>query len=144
MYLMGISFLYSQSSHLTLKCLKHSNNNYEFFLQMWLELPHGVQQRPVIFDPQQFIGHGHVVSHRLFPVVKEGVRSPDFTRHQIVEGQNIHRPMKCQPLILPALPEENIYGVLLWTEEEKDKSNHTAKHLLILLLINLFDTASFP
>lgn len=81
-----------------------------------LELPHSVQQRPIVFDPQQFIRHGHVMSHRLFPIVEEGVRSPDFTCHQVVEGQNIHWSMKFQPLILPALAEENVYGVLLWAE----------------------------
>lgn len=80
------------------------------------ELPHGVQQCPIIFDPQQLIRHGHVVSHRLFPIVEEGVRSPDFTCHQVVEGQNIHWSVKFQPLILPALAEENVYGVLLWAE----------------------------
>lgn len=53
------------------------------------------------------------MGHRLFPVVEEGVRSPDLTRHQVVEGQNVHRPVEFQPLIFPALPEENIYGVLL-------------------------------
>lgn len=79
-----------------------------------LELPHGVQQRPIVFDPQQLIRHGHVMSHRLFPIVEEGVGSPDFTCHQIVEGQNIHRSMKFQPFILPALAEEDIDGVLLW------------------------------
>lgn len=88
-------------------------------MHLGLELPHGVQQCPIIFDPQQFIWHGHVMSHGLFPIVEEGVRSPDFTCHQVVEGQNIHRPIKFQPLILPALPEENIYGVLLWAEGMK-------------------------
>lgn len=82
-----------------------------------LGLPHSVQQSAIIFDPQQLIRHGHVVSHRLFPIVEEGVRSPDFTGHQVVEGQNIHRTVKFQPLILPALPEENVYGVFLWAEE---------------------------
>ena len=57
------------------------------------------------------------MSHRFFPIVKEGVRGPDFTRHQVIEGQNVHWSMECQPLILPALPEENIYGVLLKAEE---------------------------
>lgn len=80
---------------------------------MLLELPHGVQQGPIIFDPQQFIGHGHVMSHRLLPVVEEGVRSPDFTGHQVVERQYIHRSAKFQPLVLPALPEKDIDGVLL-------------------------------
>ena len=82
-----------------------------------LELPHGVQQCPVIFDPQQFIRHGHVMSHRLFPIVEEGVRGPDFTRHQVVEWQNIHWSMKFQPHVLPALPEEKIYCVLLRAEK---------------------------
>ena len=81
-----------------------------------LELPHGVQQCPVIFDPQQFVRHGHVMSHRLLPVVEEGVRSPDFTCHQVVEGQDIHRSIKFQPLVFPALPEENVDGVLLWAD----------------------------
>lgn len=85
-------------------------------------LPHGVQQGAIIFDPQQFIRHGHVMSHRLLPVVEEGVWSPDFTRHQVVQGQNIHRPVEFQPLILPALPEKHIDGVLLQAEQTNDSS----------------------
>lgn len=79
-----------------------------------LGLPHGVQECPIILDPQQLIGHGHVMSHRFLPVMEEGVRSPDFTCHQVVEGQDIHRTVKFQPLVLPALAKEHIDGVLLW------------------------------
>ena len=92
----------------------HNNTTQDMPL---CELPHGVQQCSIIFDPQQFIRHGHVMSHRLLPIMEEGVWSPDLTRHQVVERQNIHGPVEFQPLILPALPEKNIYGVLLWGEE---------------------------
>lgn len=53
------------------------------------------------------------MSHGFLPIVEEGVRSPDFTGHQVVKRQNIHWSLKCQPLVLPALPEENVDGVLL-------------------------------
>lgn len=139
-----------QSSQLTLSKKSQNILNISAFtttfssdVPLWFELPHGIQQCPVIFDPQQFIRHGHVMSHRLLSIVEEGVRSPDFTRHQVVERQNIHWPVKFQPLVLPALPEKNIYGVLLWAEEI-DKSNYGAKLLLILLLINLFYVAALP
>lgn len=44
-------------------------------------LPHGVQQGTILCDPQEFVWHGHVVCHRLLSIVKEGIRSPDFTCH---------------------------------------------------------------
>lgn len=88
-----------------------------------LKLPHGVQQRPIILDPQQLIRHGHVMSHRLLPIVEEGVRSPDFTRHQVVEGQYVHWTVEFQPLVLPALAKENIYGVLLRAERIHEGTN---------------------
>lgn len=73
------------------------------------------------------------MGHRLFPVVKEGVRGPNLTRHQVVEGQNIHWSVEFQPLILPALPEENIYGVLLRTDEINSLIDPT--RLLLSLMI---------
>ena len=75
--------------------------------------PHGVQQGAVLLDPQQLVGHGHVVRHGLLAVVEEGVGGPDLAGHQVVETQDVHRPVEPQPLVLPALPEEHVYGVLL-------------------------------
>lgn len=75
--------------------------------------PHGVEQRALLGDAQQLIGHGHVVGHWLFAVVKEGVRRPDLTGHQIVEPQDGHWPLELEPLVLPALPKEHVDGVLL-------------------------------
>lgn len=92
-----------------------------------LHLPHGVKQRPVVFNPQQFIRHGHVMGHRLLPIVEERIRRPDFTRHQIVQGQDIHGAVKCQPLVLPALPEEDVYGVLLRAQEINEPMTQTAQ-----------------
>lgn len=89
-------------------------------------LPHGVQQGAVILDPQQFVGHGHVVRDRFLPVVKKCVWSPDLTGHQVVQTQNIHRSLKLQPFILPALPKEDIDGVLL----QKDETTAHFRHIL--------------
>lgn len=77
-------------------------------------------------DPQQFVGHGHVVCDRFLSVVKECVWSPDLTCHQVVQTQNIHRSLKLQPFILPALPEEDIDSVLL----QKDDTTATFRHIL--------------
>lgn len=44
-------------------------------------LPHGVQQGAILGDPQELVGHGHVVCHRLLAIVKEGIWSPDLTCH---------------------------------------------------------------
>lgn len=53
------------------------------------------------------------MGHRLFAIVEEGVRRPDLTGHQVVESQDGHRPLELEPLVLPALPEEHVNGVLL-------------------------------
>lgn len=53
-------------------------------------LPHGVQQRALLCDPQQLVWHGHVVCHRLLAVVEEGVGGPDLAGHQVVETQHGH------------------------------------------------------
>lgn len=50
---------------------------------------------------------------RLLAVVEERVRRPDFTRHQIVQPQHRHGTFELQPLVLPALPEEDVDRVLL-------------------------------
>lgn len=76
-------------------------------------VPHGVEQCALLSDAQQFVGHGHVVRYRFLAIVEESVRSPDFTRHQIIETQHGHRTFKFQTLVLPALSEEDIDGVFL-------------------------------
>ena len=53
-------------------------------------LPHGVQQRALLCNSQQLVGHGHVVGHRLLAVVEEGVGGPDLAGHQVVETQHGH------------------------------------------------------
>lgn len=53
------------------------------------------------------------MGHGLLPVVKEGVRSPDLTGKQVVQGENLHWSVELQPLVPPALAEEDVDGVLL-------------------------------
>lgn len=53
-------------------------------------LPHGIQQRAFLCNPQQLVWHGHVVGHRLLAIVKEGIGSPDLAGHQVVETQYRH------------------------------------------------------
>lgn len=48
--------------------------------------PHGVEERAVVNEAQQLVRRGHVVGHGLLPVVEEGVRSPDLTGEQVVQG----------------------------------------------------------
>lgn len=56
----------------------------------WNQPPHRVEQSSILHDPQQLVGHRHVVGHRLLAVVKEGVGGPDLTGHQVVERKNVH------------------------------------------------------
>jgi len=56
--------------------------------------PHSIEQGSVLHDPQQLVGHGHVVGHRLFTIVEKGIRGPDFAGHQVVEAQDVHRPVE--------------------------------------------------
>lgn len=44
-------------------------------------LPHGVQQGAILRDPQEFVGHGHVVCHWLLSIMEKGIWSPDLTCH---------------------------------------------------------------
>lgn len=53
------------------------------------------------------------MGHGLLPVVEEGVGSPDLTGEQVVQGQNLHGSVELQPLVPPALAEEDVDGVLL-------------------------------
>lgn len=53
---------------------------------------------------------------RFLPVVEEGVRSPDLTGQQVVQGKDLHGTVKLQPFISPGLPEEDVNGVFLWGE----------------------------
>ena len=45
------------------------------------DIPHSVQQRPVVLNSKKFIRHRHVMSYRFFPIVEEGVWGPDFASH---------------------------------------------------------------
>lgn len=76
-------------------------------------LPHSVQQCSILHDPEQFVGHGHVVSDRFLPIVEEAIWRPDLTSHQVVQPQDIHRPIELQPLVNPALTEEHVHSVFL-------------------------------
>lgn len=57
-------------------------------------LPHGVEQRAFLCDPEQLVRHGHVVSHRLLAIVEEGVGGPDLAGHQVVQTQHSHGPFE--------------------------------------------------
>lgn len=45
--------------------------------------------------------------------MEKRVGRPDFAGHEIVETEHCHGTFELQPLVLPALPEEHIDGVLL-------------------------------
>lgn len=77
------------------------------------QVPHGVEQRSILHDPQEFVGHGHVVGHRFLAIMKECVRGPNLTGHQIVERKGVHWSMKLQPFVQPALTEEDVHCVFL-------------------------------
>lgn len=85
-------------------------------------LPHRVEERAVVNQTQQFVRCRHVVGHRLLPVVEEGVRSPDLTGQQVVQGQNLHGSIELQPFVPPALTEEDVDGVLLRGRGDRDWS----------------------
>lgn len=103
----------------------HKNTHYNAALTLkdvlcvYMCAPHGVQQSSVLHNAQKFVGHSHVVRHRLLAVVKESVWSPDFTGHQVVETQDVHWPVKLQTLVCPALAEKHIHCVFLRTEQTR-------------------------
>lgn len=76
-------------------------------------LPHGVEQRPVILQPQQLVRCGHIVCDGFLPVEEEGVRSPDVTGQEIIQGKHLHRAFKAKSFVFPALTEENVNSVFL-------------------------------
>lgn len=75
--------------------------------------PHGVEKCAIILQPQQLVGCRHVVRNGLLPIVEECVWGPDFAGKKVVERETLHRPLKPQPFIFPALSEKHIYGIFL-------------------------------
>lgn len=49
----------------------------------------------------------------LLPVEEEGVRSPDVTGQEVVQGQHLHGAFEAKPLVFPALAEEHVDRVFL-------------------------------
>lgn len=47
------------------------------------------------------------------PVEEEGVRGPDVTGQQVIQGKHLHRALKAKTLVLPALAEEHVNSVFL-------------------------------
>lgn len=76
-------------------------------------LPHGVEQSPIILQPQQLVRCGHIVCDGFLPVEEEGVRSPDVTGQEIIQGKHLHRAFKAKSFVFPALTEENVNSVFL-------------------------------
>lgn len=76
-------------------------------------LPHGVEQSPVIFQPQELVRCSHIMRNGFLPIKKEGVRGPNVTGQEIIQVEHLHRTFKAKPFILPALAEEHVNGVLL-------------------------------
>lgn len=60
------------------------------------------------------------MSNRLLAVKEEGVGRPDVAGQQVVQRQHLHGAFEAQALILPALTEEDVYGVFLRREQEED------------------------
>lgn len=82
-------------------------------------LPHGVQEGAIVHQAQQLVGCCHVMGDRFLPVVEEGIRSPDLTGQQVVQGKYFHGTIKLQPFISPGLPEKDINGVFLCGERRE-------------------------
>lgn len=55
------------------------------------------------------------------PVEEEGVRSPDVTGQEVIQGEHLHRAFEAKSLILPALTEEYVDGVFL---RRKERNSH--------------------
>lgn len=84
-----------------------------------MNVPHSVKQGAVVLQPQQLVGRGHVVSDRLLAIKEEGVGRPDVAGQQVVQGQHLHGAFEAQALVLPALAEEDVYGVFLRRDQEE-------------------------
>lgn len=60
------------------------------------------------------------MGNRLLAIKEEGVGGPDVAGQQVVERQHLHGAFEAQALVLPALTEEDVYGVFLRREREED------------------------
>lgn len=109
---------------------------------VWINVPHRVKQSAVVLQPQQLVGRGHVMSNRLLAVKEEGVGRPDVAGQQVVQRQHLHGAFEAQALILPALAEEDVYGVFLRREQEEDVRGFCCKRpdtwFLICLLCDRY------
>lgn len=81
-----------------------------------LRLPHGVEDRPILHNAEEFVGSGHVVGNGLFGIPEESVRRPNLVHHFVVQAQNFSGTIKFEPLVNPHLTEEHVHGVFLRTE----------------------------
>ncbi len=76
-------------------------------------LPHGVEQSPIVFQPQQLVRCSHIMCDGFLPIKEEGVRSPDVTGQEIIQGKHLHWALKAKSFIFPALTEEHVNSVFL-------------------------------
>ena len=75
----------------------------------------------------------------LLAVQEEGVGGPDVAGQQVVQGQHLHGPLETQPLVLPALAEEHVDGVLL----EGDRGAGVGGRSVISKALNCEKTTNF-
>lgn len=116
---LGLFYLTGSFSHYIAELFQKLKSYQQFsFYEKKKQIPHSVEQGTIFHNPQQLVGHGHVVSYRFLAIVEESVRGPDFTGHQVVEREDVHWSMELESLILPTLSEKDIHSVLLKGEEQ--------------------------
>lgn len=88
----------------------------KFTNQHLLCSPHCVEDCPVLHNPEELVGSGHVVGNGLLGVSEKSVRRPDLVHHAVVQTQDLDGAFEFQALVNPHLTEEHVHGVLLMQE----------------------------
>lgn len=85
--------------------------------------PGGVEDPPVLLQPDKLVGRGDGVEVGLLPVVKVSVRLPNLLQHGDAEGERLR--LGCgnvlEPLVHPGLPKVAVHRVSLSTQGRKEK-----------------------
>lgn len=78
-----------------------------------LYLPQSIQYPSLIWNPQELIRSGDIVSFSAFGVAEDGVRYPYESNHVAGEGQQFYTAVVPQACVCPCLSEYNVNLVLL-------------------------------
>lgn len=93
-----------------------------FWVGITTLLPHCIEEGTIVYQSEQFVGCGHIMSHWFLAIMEEGVRSPYLTSQKIVQWKDLHGSIKFQSFIMPCLSKKYINSIFL-EQKKQERSN---------------------